>query len=119
MNFVSLIIHGFSGISVYAETILVRLLLLTVLLSVLTVVSIAAVFLLRLFFPAHATPGWATTVSFGMIIILTQVCLTAITSLLMLLNSRVQLLIRPIKEFRAYIESRELLVGRRPNPASN
>jgi polyisoprenyl-phosphate glycosyltransferase len=118
MNFVSLIIHGFSSISVYAETILVRLLLLTVLLSVLTFLSIVVVFFLRIFFPAHATPGWATTVSFGMIIILTQVCLTTISSLLMLLNSRVQHLIRPVKEFRAYIESRRLLVGRRPNPAT-
>ena len=53
-----------------------------------------------------------------MIIILTQVCLTTISSLLMLLNSRVQHLIRPVKEFRAYIESRRLLVGRRPNPAT-
>ena len=117
MNFVSLIVHGFSGISVYVETILVRLLLLTVVLGLLTFVSVVTVVLLRLIFPEHASPGWATTVSFGMIIILTQVCLTAITSLLLLLNSRSQQQIRPIKEFRSYIESCRLLVGRRPNPA--
>lgn len=72
MNFTSLVVHGLSGISVYAETIFVRLLLLTLFLVCLTTVSIAAVLSLRIFFPALATPGWATTVSFGLIIILVE-----------------------------------------------
>ena len=116
MNFVSLVIHGLSGISVYAETIFVRLLLLTVIVAVLTVLMIAVVISLRLFFPEHATPGWATTVSFSMVIILAQICFTAFSSILMLLNSRVQRLILPVKAFHDYVGIRRLLVGRRPNP---
>ena len=114
MNFVSLVIHGLSGISVYAETIFVRLLLFTLAMGTLTFVSIVFVVILRLFFPAHATPGWATTVSFSMIIILMQVFFTVITAILMLLNSRVQRLIIPITEFRIYIATSTLLSGQRP-----
>lgn len=114
MNFVSLIIHGLSGISVYAETIMVRLLISTMILFSVTVLSVALVLSLRFFFPAHATPGWATTVSFGMAIILTQVLSSTLLSILALLNSRAQLLIIPIREFRNYVGNRVLLTGHLP-----
>jgi hypothetical protein len=112
MNFNSLIVHGLSGISVYADTIFVRLLMLSALLVVLTVAFIAIVFYLRLFVPAHATPGWATTVTFGMAIILLQVLFTALSSILMLLNNRTQRLIIPIVDFPPYLASRRLLFDR-------
>jgi hypothetical protein len=117
MNFISLIVHGLSGISVYADAIFVRMLLLTIFLVSLGAVTISTVLFLRLFHPQYATPGWATTVSFGMIIILVQVFFTTISSILMLLNNRVQRLVLPIKEYRAYIESRRIVAGRMP-PAS-
>lgn len=115
MNFVSLIIHGLSGISVYAETIMVRLLILAIVLFSATVFSVALVLFLRFFFPAHATPGWATTVSFGMAIILTQVLSSTLLSILALLNSRAQVLIIPIREFRNYVGDRHLLTGHLPS----
>jgi glycosyltransferase involved in cell wall biosynthesis len=111
MNFTSLIIHGFSGISVYAETIFVRLLLVTGFLSALTGVSIAFVLSLRLLIPRAATPGWATTVSFGMIIILVQALSVTLSSILMLLNSRVQRLIVPIIDYAIYLDFRQTLLG--------
>jgi polyisoprenyl-phosphate glycosyltransferase len=109
MNSVSLIVHGFSAIAVYADTIFVRLLMATVALVGLTVVAIATTVLMRLFIPAHATPGWATTVSFGMTIVLLQVLFTTLTSMLSLLNNRVQRLILPIADFKPYVELRELV----------
>ncbi len=112
MNFTSLIVHGLSGISVYADTIFVRLLLLSSGLSVMSFLLIVLVFSLRLFVPRHATPGWATTVSFGMIIILLQVVFTTISSILMLLNNRVQRLVVPIVDFHPYLDHRQLLFGR-------
>lgn len=112
MNFTSLIVHGLSGISVYSDTIFVRLLVLTIFLFIFDVISIATVLTLRLFFPAHATPGWATTVTFGLAIILLQVFFTALSSILMLLNSRVQQLVIPIVDFAAYVDRRQLLFGR-------
>ena len=55
MNFTSLIVHGLSGISVYADTIFVRLLILSVLLVVLSVALVTALLLLRIFVPTAAT----------------------------------------------------------------
>jgi polyisoprenyl-phosphate glycosyltransferase len=114
MNFVSLVVHGMSGISVYAETIFVRLLLVSIVLVLLTAASIVGLLILRIFYPLHATPGWATTISFGMIIIFMQVFFTALTSILTLLNSRVQRLVLPLLEYRHYIASKRLLVGELP-----
>lgn len=116
MNFTSLIVHGLSGLSVYADTIFIRLLLLTVLLAVFGTICVATVLTLRLFFPPHATPGWATTVTLGLTIILLQVFFTALSSILMLLNNRVQRLVVPIVDFKHYLGNRELLFGRRFAP---
>ncbi|MFC6645961.1 glycosyltransferase [Granulicella cerasi] len=109
MNFVSLIVHGLSGISVYADAIFVRLLLFSVLFAAATAVAILIVTALRFFVPQHATPGWATEVSFSMVIILSQVGLTALSSILMLLNSRVQRQVLPKFEYKPYILSRRQL----------
>ena len=109
MNFTSLVIHGLSGISVYADTIFIRLLILTIFLFFFGVFSIATVLTLRLFSPVHATPGWATTVTFGLTIILLQAFFTALSSILMLLNSRIQRLMIPIIDFKPYVAHRQPL----------
>lgn len=112
MNFTSLIVHGLSGISVYAETIFARLLMLTLSLFAFSSLAIVALLILRLFFSRLATPGWATTVSFGMIIILVQVVSITLSSIVMLLNNRVQRLIVPILDYAVYIDSRQHLLGK-------
>jgi polyisoprenyl-phosphate glycosyltransferase len=109
MNFNSLIVHGFSTISVYSDAIFVRLLITTIALMGFTALAIAFVVTLRIFYPQHATPGWATTVSAGMIIILLQVLFAAFTSLLMLLNSRTQRLMLPAIDYKPYIRNRYIL----------
>jgi len=103
MNFTSLVVHGFSAISVYANTIFVRLLIFSVFLCVLMFVLVAVTVSLRLFVPAHATPGWATTVGFGMTILTMQTFFTSLTSLLALLNNRVQRLMLPIVDYKPYV----------------
>lgn len=110
MNFTSLVVHGLSGISVYAEVIFVRLILLTVALACMSGLSIVSVLILRLYFPWLATPGWATTVSFGMLIILVQVLSVTLSSILMLLNSRVQRLVIPIVDYKTHVDFREPLL---------
>jgi hypothetical protein len=109
MNFVSLVVHGMSGISVYAETIYVRMLLMTVALVGLIAVSVPVLLVLRIYYPLHATPGWATTVSFGMIIIFLQLFLTTISSVLMLLNGRVQRLVLPLMDYKPYVAEKRML----------
>lgn len=109
MNLTSLVVHGLSGISVYAETIFVRLLISVLGLFGLSVITILTVAVLRFFFPLHATPGWATTVSFGVTIILVQALSLMLSFILMLLNSRVQRSIIPFAEYTAFIDYRQEL----------
>src|SRR5690348_1677824 len=68
MNYVSLIVHGMSGISVYSDAIFVRMLIATGGLALLSAVAITTIVVIRLFTDL-ATPGWATTVVFGVVII--------------------------------------------------
>lgn len=116
MNFTSLVVHGLSGISVYAEVIFVRLLFLTLGLFLLSCISIGLVLSLRLFFPPqYATPGWATTVSFGVLILLVQTLSFTLSFVLMLLNSRVQRLVIPIADYKYYVDHRETLLAQVPH----
>jgi len=109
MNLASLVVHGFSGISVYADTIFVRLLLFSGVLILVSAFGVAILLALRIFAPAHATPGWATTVTFGLCIIILQLLFTALSSLLMLLNNRVQRLFIPRLDYLPYLRSRQKL----------
>src|SRR6202000_290118 len=59
--------------------------------------------ILRAFFPRRSTPGWATPVSFGMVIILIQIFSVTLSSILMLLNSRMQRLVVPIIDYSIYV----------------
>ncbi len=112
MNLTSLIVHGLSAISVYADTIFVRLIMLAVCLTVLSLISVAFLLVLRIFFPTYATPGWATTIAFGLAIIILQVLFTALSSILMLLNNRVQRLFLPKVDYLPYVGFRRLLFGK-------
>jgi polyisoprenyl-phosphate glycosyltransferase len=107
MNFASLVAHGFSGISVYAETIFARFLILSVGLFFLSISAIIFVLTLRIFFPLYATPGWATTVSFGLSIILVQTISFTLSFILMLFHSRVQMPAIPIANYGIYVDHRQ------------
>ena len=106
MGLTSLVVHGFSGISVYADTIFVRLFFLSSVLFSLSVVSILLVLTLRIFFPAYATPGWATTVTFGMSILLVQILSFTLSFILMLFNGRLQMPAIPLEMYSAFIRHR-------------
>jgi glycosyltransferase involved in cell wall biosynthesis len=114
MNFTSLIVHGLSSLSVYADTIFVRLLVLSVGIFLFSLLAVPVLLIMRLIFPAHATPGWATTITFCLAIIILQVFLTALSSILMLLHNRVQRLVVPKLDYRPYISSRQRLFSSTP-----
>jgi polyisoprenyl-phosphate glycosyltransferase len=67
MNFVSLVIHGLSAISVYSEIVGVRALALSLLMTLVTMVGLIAVVYVRLF-TSLPIPGWATS-AFGLLAI--------------------------------------------------
>jgi glycosyltransferase involved in cell wall biosynthesis len=109
MSFVQLTLHGISAYSVYTDAILVRLLIVTFVLAIAGAALSILVLALRIFVPAYATPGWATTVTFGSAIIVSQVMFTTLMTALLLLNSRTQRQLIPAIESLHYIRSRRLI----------
>lgn len=87
MNYVSLIAHGLSAISVFSDLVGVRLLILTLPMILLTALGLAFTVYLRLMTPL-AIPGWATT-AFGVLaILLFQSVMLALIFSFMVLGGR-------------------------------
>jgi cellulose synthase/poly-beta-1,6-N-acetylglucosamine synthase-like glycosyltransferase len=106
MNYVALMVHGLSAISVYSDAIFIRMLIATGILFVVSCFVIATVISMRLFFPGMATPGWATTVVLGTMIILFQALVSTVAAALLLLNNRNQRLMTPALDYDQYVLSR-------------
>jgi polyisoprenyl-phosphate glycosyltransferase len=106
MNLVSLIVHGLSAMSVHIDLIFVRVLLGLSPIALLSTVGIAAVTAIRLF-TNLATPGWATTVTGDLLIILFQIFVIVMAVSLMMLAGRSNRPIIPISEYDHYIAKRE------------
>jgi len=84
MNMVSLILHGLSAISVFIDTVAVRLIVCSLLLAVGTVAGIIVVVALRVFTDL-AIPGWATYATLGLLIVFLQaVSLSVVMAFLIL-----------------------------------
>lgn len=105
MNYVSLMLHGLSAISVYSDAIFIRMLIATGILFVVSCAVIATVVSIRLF-TDMATPGWATTVVLGTMIILFQALVSTVAAALLLLNNRNQRLMTPALDHEQYVLSR-------------
>ena len=71
MNFFSLVLHGMGAIAVFLEKVAVRLLMLSFILILVSVVVIFSVIGIRLF-TNLAIPGWASTILSAMVIVLLQ-----------------------------------------------
>jgi len=84
MNFVGLVIHGLSAISVFSDIVGVRLLLLALFLGLATLLGVGAVVGLRLL-TSLAIPGWATsTVGLLLVILLQAIVLSVVFSFIIL-----------------------------------
>ena len=105
MNFVSLILHGMSAISVYAELVMVRIVLATLGIAGLTAIGMAIVASVR-FFTSYAVPGWASTVFGSLTIILLQSLVFATVAAFMLLNARSTKPVIPALDAMQFVESR-------------
>jgi glycosyltransferase involved in cell wall biosynthesis len=104
MNYTSLIVHGMSAISVFGETVAVRLLCVVSLLMILTIGGLVATVLIK-FHTDLAIPGWATNLTGILGIVLLNLFLLAIFSVLMMLNSRDRLSFLPIRDWQYFIEN--------------
>jgi hypothetical protein len=108
MNFHSLLLHGLGAMSVYVDMILVRIITYISLFVMCLLVAITAVIIIR-FATGLAIPGWATTVSGVLMILLLQSFIFVFTSVFMLLNMRSMNTFIPTKDGLQYIDSQKHL----------
>ena len=106
MNFVGLVIHGLSAISVYSDTIGVRLLLATLLMMGADVALLLVTLAIRLS-TNLAIPGWTTTVFGVLLIILLQATMFLVVFSFMILAGRNSASFLPTRDYVHFVGSKE------------
>jgi polyisoprenyl-phosphate glycosyltransferase len=107
MNFVSLVLHGLSAISVHLDTVAVRILIGSLLMTAVAGLGAIIVLIVRILSPENASPGWATTLITASIIIILQALLSSLFLIFTVLNYRTQKHFIPAKEYSDFIEKVE------------
>jgi hypothetical protein len=102
MNFVALVGHGLSALSVHAELIGVRLLVATGVLVSLICTLLASVIVIRVA-TAVAIPGWAPTAVGLLVILLAQAIALALFFVLLIMHARTQPLFIPIRDYHVFV----------------
>jgi len=103
MNFSNLILHGLSSLSVYIESIIIRILKLSFFIFILLIIIGIGVLFTK-YFSEYAIPGWATNV-FGFILnLLITVILFNLLIILTHLSNRDKPIFKPISFYRQIIK---------------
>lgn len=103
MNFTSLVTHGLSAISVFNDTVFVRMALFAGVFFVVSFLAIMLVLLMK--FVLHiASPGWATTAIGLLLVLCTQVFSVIVGNTLIALGRRDMNTFLPIREYKNYIK---------------
>jgi glycosyltransferase involved in cell wall biosynthesis len=110
MNFVALVTHGLSAISVYGEVVGVRLLCLAAALTALALAGILATLGIRLF-TTEAIPGWATTLTGLLSLLVVGLATMLMLAVLFVLQSRERSSFLPLRDFRHYVLPERVLFG--------
>jgi hypothetical protein len=102
MGFVGLVIHGLSAMSVFGDTVGVRLLISCGVFGVLTTILIVAAFVVRLA-TNLGIPGWATYVTGLLLLLLSELVVLSLIFIFVALYSRGQSSFAPIRDCPIYI----------------
>lgn len=87
MNLTSLIIHGFSAVSVFSDSVVVRIMVAAISAICPTLIGFAVLFGIKVF-TSLAIPGWTSTLILLLFAILFQVLSSALVLIILLLNNR-------------------------------
>lgn len=109
MNFVSLVLHGLSAVSVHLDTVAVRILIGSLGMISLAILGAITVLIIKFLSPENASPGWATTLVTASIIVILQAFLSSLFLIFTVLNYRTQKHFIPAKEYFDFIEKVEEL----------
>jgi glycosyltransferase involved in cell wall biosynthesis len=104
MNFVSLVTHGLSAISVYSDVVGVRLLVISIFLAVLTLAGLLGAVIVRLA-TNLAVPGWASYVVGILLILFVQAIMAAFVFSFVILGSRNGTTFLPRRDYSFFIGS--------------
>jgi hypothetical protein len=113
MNFTALVSHGLRALSVHAEIIGVRLLIVAIVATVLLVAASLMLLALRIVTPS-AVPGWTLALGGLLILLVGQTMMSAGVFLFLVLHARSQPLFIPIRDY-IYFLSRPMA---RPSASS-
>jgi polyisoprenyl-phosphate glycosyltransferase len=107
MNFVSLVLHGLSAISVLIDTTAVRILIFSMWMSGLVLTFMVVIIFLKVI--GNATPGWASTLGSTLLIVMLQSFLISLFLVFMVLQYRTQQHFIPAIHYRDFIEGVETI----------
>jgi hypothetical protein len=102
MGFVGLVIHGLSAMSVFGDTVGVRLLISCGVFGVLTTILIVAAFIVKVA-TNLSIPGWATYVTGLLLLLLSQLVVLSLIFIFVALYSRGQSSFVPVRDCPIYI----------------
>jgi hypothetical protein len=103
MNFVALVAHGLSAMSVFGDRIGVRSLIATLTVGIVLLAGLATTIAIKLFTPL-AIPGWATTAAGIIAILLTQSLLLSIAFTGLIHVGRAGTTFLPARDFGWFVE---------------
>ena len=112
MNFVSLVTHGLSAISVYSDVVGVRLLVMSIILAFLTLAGMVGAVLVRLA-TNLAIPGWASYTVGILLVLFVQAIMAAFVFSFVILGSRHGTTFLPRRDYSFFIGSIWTLHGSR------
>lgn len=103
MNFVSLIMHGLSAVSVLMDTTAVRIVLFCVIMVGASLLGIGVVLWIRLF-TETTVPGWASFLVFSFFLLIIQALLISLLLVFIVLTYRTQVHFLPAKQYSDFVE---------------
>jgi polyisoprenyl-phosphate glycosyltransferase len=108
MNFSSLMLHGFGAIAVFLDVIARRLLVVSIILIIFSILSILIIAGIRSF-TNLAIPGWASTLISSLLIVLLQSFLLSLFTIFTYITSQVQRKFIPATHYSDYTSSFETI----------
>ena len=109
MHFTALVVHGLSALSVFGETVGVRVLIAALVLAALLVVGLATVLVVRVG-TALAIPGWATYTGGLLLLALMQVSLVGFIITFAILSNRSAFTFMPLRDYQLFVKSFHVVV---------
>jgi len=103
MNFISLVVHGLSALSVYSEVIGVRLLVATGSLFALACLLLTGVLTIR-FGTDLAIPGWTTNVCGQILMMFLQLVTVSLPFVFLILQGRSGAGFLPVRDYVYYVD---------------